>query len=97
MKIHLHPAHTKPLPKGIIIREIGWDLEAFGLRIEEGDVCVADVGGGEVGDSGGAVCDTHGGGGGEGGEGDVLLEPEEGGGDGGAEVCGCVDEEGDVG
>ena len=30
-------------------------------------------------------------------EGDVLLEPEQVGGDWGCEICGCVDEDGDVG
>lgn len=80
--------------EGVCVREIGRDDEAGRLGVDEGEVGVADRGGGLVGDLGraGGAADA----GGEG-EGDVLLEPDEGGRDRGAQVCGRVDDDGDVG
>lgn len=80
--------------EGVCVGEIRGDDEARGLGVDEGEVGVADGGGGLVGDlgRGGGAADAGGGG-----EGDVLLEPDEGGWDRGAEVCGRVDDDGDVG
>ena len=81
--------------EGVGVREIGRDDEARRLRVQEGEVGVADGGGGDVGDLGRGGDGGDGAGGG-GGESHVLLEPDEVGGDGGAQVCGRVDDDGDV-
>ena len=94
MEVGLHPADVERDAEGVVVGEVGRDDEAGRLGVEEGEVGVADAGGGLVGDLGAGV------GGGEAGgrgEGDVLLEVDEGGRDGGAEVCGGVDYDGDIG
>lgn len=93
MEIHRHPAHVERDAEGVVVGEIGRDDEAGRLRVEEGEVGVADGRRGDVGDLGAGVCAADAGGG----EGDVLLEPDEVGGNWGAEVCGRVDYDGDVG
>lgn len=81
-------------PEGVRVGEVGRDDEAGGLGVDEGEVGVPDGGGGLVGDLGRGGDATDAGGGGEG---DVLLEPDEGCRDRGAQVCGRVDDDGDVG
>ena len=93
VEIDRDPAHVERGPESVVVREIRRDDEAGRLGVEEGEVGVADGGGGLVGDLGADVCAAGAGGG----EGDVLLEPDEVGGDRGAEVRGCVDYDGDVG
>lgn len=94
LEVDRHAADVEVRAEGVLVREIGRDDEAGRLGVDEGEVGVPDGGGGSVGDLG------RGGGGadaGGGGEADVLLEPDEGGWDRGAQVCGRVDDDGDVG
>lgn len=93
VEIRRDPAHVECDAEGVVVGEIGRDDEAGWLRVEKGEVGMADGCRGGVGHLGARVCAADAGGG----EGDVLLEPDEVGGDGGAEVGGCVDDDGDVG
>ena len=93
MEIRAHPRHVEREPEGIGVREIRRDDETGRLRVYQGKVGVADGCGRLVGYLSGAVCAADAGGR----EGDVLLEPDEVGGDRGAEICGCVNYDGDVG
>lgn len=93
VEIHRHPAHVERDAEGVVVGEIGRDDEAGRLRVEEGEVGVADGRRGDVGDLGAGVCAADAGGG----EGDVLLEPDQVGGDWGAQVRGRIDYDRDVG
>ena len=93
LKVDSDAADVEGDAEGVVVGEIGRDDEARWLGVEEGEVGVADGGGGLVGDLGGGA---DGGDAGGGGECDVLLEPDEGGRDRGAQVCGRVDDDGDV-
>lgn len=93
VEIDRHPAHVERDAEGVVVGEVGRDDETGRLRVEQGEVGVPDGCGRLVGDLGAAVGAADAGGG----EGDVLLEPDEVGRDRGAEICGCVDEDGDVG
>lgn len=93
MEIHAHPRHVEREPESVAVGEVRRDDETGRLRVDQGKVGVADGCGRLVGHLGGAVCAADAGGR----ESDILLEPDEVGGDRGAEVCGCVDYDGDVG
>lgn len=87
------PAHVERDAECVVVGEVGWDDEARRLRVEQGEVGVADGRGGLVGYLGAGVRAADA----ARGEGDVLLKPDEIGGDGGAQVSGRVDHDGDVG
>lgn len=73
VEIDRDPAHVERDAEGVVVGEVGRDDEAGRLRVEQGQVGVADGRRGSVGHLGAAVCaaDARGGG-----EGDVLLEPD---------------------
>lgn len=93
MEIDRDAADVERDAEGVVVGEVGGDDEARGLGVEEGEVGVADVGGGGVGHLRARVGAADAG---EGREGDVLLEPDEGGRDRRAQVRARVDYDCDV-